>query len=157
METWQKCIGYEGLYLVSNMGNVFSIRKNRLRKLVIHKKGYAQVMLSNSDGLKLKLVHRLIYQSFKGLTDLEIDHINSIKDDNRLVNLRACTRRENEHFKLRDNKTSKFLGVRKFRNKWRAHIGVNGEKLHLGTFKTELEASFAYQNKLKTIKLNGNS
>ena len=99
-ETWVNVLHYENLYLVSNYGRIFSLISNKIRKAVIHKNGYAQVMLTNQKKLKLILVHRIVIMSFNHESTLEVDHINGIKTDNRLINLRYCTRFENENFKF---------------------------------------------------------
>jgi len=51
------------------------------------------------------------------------------------------------------NLTSKYKGVswHKENEKWVAGISIKGKKIHLGSFSTELEASEAYQNKLKQL------
>lgn len=78
----------------------------------------------------------------------QIDHINEIKDDNRIVNLRSATNLENQHnvSSLQSNNTSGFRGVfwRKNRKKWKAIIYLNGRPKHLGHFDTAEEASEAY-------------
>ena len=149
-EIWVDVLGYEGLYKVSNYGRIYSLGKKIIRKPVVHKNGYEQIMLSNKNGLKLILVHRLVMSSFVGKSDLEVDHINGIKADNRLENLRYCTRRQNEWYKVRPNKTSQYLGVRKHRNKWSAQIKVDKKNIHIGIFNTEIEAYNAFLNYIKT-------
>ena len=78
----------------------------------------------------------------------QIDHINEVKDDNRIVNLRLATNLENHQNQSspRTNNTSGYLGViwDKFSGKWRARIKVNGKQKHLGCFDTGEEASEAY-------------
>ena len=53
--------------------------------------------ISNSTKVGAKLQHRIVWETFKGnIPDgYEIDHINTIKTDNRLENLRVCTKSEN--------------------------------------------------------------
>ena len=64
--------------------------------------GYTQVHLKQLDGsTKYVLIHRLVAYMFLNLSwdsKLDIDHINMNKDDNRLKNIRACTRSENLQF-----------------------------------------------------------
>lgn len=75
-----------------------------------------------------------------------IDHINGVKDDNRLVNLRdvsASVNSQNIKTSKSNNKLSK-LGVFKHRKKFQAQIMVEGKQLYLGTFNTLEEAHNAY-------------
>jgi hypothetical protein len=78
----------------------------------------------------------------------QIDHINEIKDDNRIVNLRLATNQENQHnvSSLQLNNTSGFAGVfwRKDRKKWKAIIYLNSRQKHLGHFDTAEEAYESY-------------
>ena len=71
----------------------------------------------------------------------EIDHINGIKDDNRICNLRSVTRQQNMF-----NTKAKGYSWHKASNKWKARIMVNHKDIHLGLFNTEDEAREAYIN-----------
>lgn len=76
----------------------------------------------------------------------EIDHINGVKTDNRIENLRiASTKQNQENRKIAQATNSTgLLGVSKFRKIWRARITVDGKEIHLGLFKTPEEAHNAY-------------
>jgi hypothetical protein len=90
------------------------------------------------------LMHRVIAKTPLGM---DTDHINMDKLDNRKINLRVCTRRQNlMNKKSEPNSTSKFRGVflNKKLNKWSAQIKVEGKRTHLGTFKNEEDAAQAY-------------
>lgn len=102
-EIWKDIVGYEGLYQVSNLGNVKSLNYLRIRgKEVIlkpwkHGQGYYCVSLSK-DGKKInKFIHRLVYAAFNGdiPDDLVINHIDEDKTNNDLNNLEAITQKEN--------------------------------------------------------------
>lgn len=73
---------------------------------------------------------------------MEIDHINHIRDDNRIENLRLVTRRENCANKA--NKTH-LTGAVKLARSWAAYITINRKGVKIGSgYKTELEAHEAY-------------
>lgn len=95
-------------------------------------------------GCKHVLQHRIIASAFLGLdiTDLKIqvDHINGIRNDNRLENLRLVTCQQN-HF----NRTkARGYSWNKQHRKWQAKIKINGKTQHLGYFDTEESAHNAY-------------
>jgi hypothetical protein len=84
--------------------------------------------------------HRIIYCMAYGIDpkELEVDHINGIKSDNRPENLRLATRSENQRnrqFADSRNKSG-FRGVRweESTRKWRADITVNGRSTYIGRF-----------------------
>lgn len=91
-EIWKTCYNFPN-YEVSNLGRV----RNKISKKIFKgtiKKGYCYVEL---DGKKLA-VHRLILQTFNPIENYElltVDHINGIRNDNRLENLRWCSMEEN--------------------------------------------------------------
>jgi hypothetical protein len=91
------------------------------------------------------MVHRLVGGAFL-LRDEErhqIDHINRIRTDNRLVNLRYSTVAENSH-NVTPRGASCFRGVTPRGDKWEASIRVNGVKTYKGMLHTEEEAARAY-------------
>jgi len=109
IEIWKDIPGYEGFYQVSNLGRVKSLprkgwmernkcwrlRKNRIFKLSADKSGYVRVLLRLNCKPKSFSVHRLVLISFVGESNLQVNHKNGIKDDNRLENLEYCTQSEN--------------------------------------------------------------
>ena len=80
---------------VSKNGLVFRVRNGILVpcKLSYNRYGYLQV----STPLRTLTVHRLVYETFFGevAKGFDIDHINDIKDDNRIENLRVLSHRDN--------------------------------------------------------------
>ena len=108
-------------------------------------------------------MHRLIAERMGlKILDLQVDHINGDKTDNRRSNLRVATNGQNRaNSKLNDNNKSGLKGVhlkkrpasknreRKQRSdtmgdRWVAQINVNGKKYHLGNFDTKEEAHEVY-------------
>lgn len=96
MEIWKDIEGYEGLYKVSNEGRVRSVRRNIILKPFIQR-GYATVVFSVGNKRKTIRVHRLVAEAFIPNTQNkpEIDHMNCIRNDNRVENLRWVTHQEN--------------------------------------------------------------
>ena len=80
--------------------------------------------------------------------DGEIDHINGVRNDNRLSNLRCVTRSENQRNRaLSATTTSGVMGVSyNARDKrWAAYIGADGKHVSLGTFRSKDDAIAARQ------------
>jgi HNH endonuclease len=92
--------------------------------------------------------HRLAWLYVYGVfPNVYLDHINRIKNDNRIINLRAVTAQQNQfNTKTRFDSTSGYTGVsfRKDRKKYTAYIHVNGRKKNLGCFKEAQDAHNAY-------------
>lgn len=114
-ETWEDIIGFEGIYQVSDLGRVRSLDrviptltrgnrhiKGKVLKLGYDKDGYRTISLRNKKINKLAKVHRLVAETFLPKVDgkYQIDHINGIRDDNRVENLRWCTNKENLNFPI---------------------------------------------------------
>lgn len=105
------------------------------------REGYMWVRINGKN----KFAHRVIWELNYGPIPqgMQIDHINGIRDDNRLVNLRICTKAENgRNVKRKRNNVSGYIGVRfkKENKKWVANIKQNGKQVHLGYFGSAEEA-----------------
>ena len=100
MEEWKNVIGYEGLYEVSNIGNVKNVRRNTLLKLSKTNDGYIQVSLYK-NGIRTGLrVHRLVAEAFLPNPDglPLVNHKNEDKSDNSVENLEWCTAKYNTNY-----------------------------------------------------------
>jgi len=168
IEIWKDVPEYEGLYQVSNMGRVKSLPKEWVAGICskrykpetimsnrIDSYGYCFVTLCKNKAQKNFKVHRLVYETFVGKTNLSIDHIiENNKADNRLSNLQALSVRENtSKYYLSKGKSSKYTGVfwNKTQFKWTSKIKRNGKVKYLGSFINELDAHHAYQDELNRI------
>ena len=154
-EIWKQIPNYSD-YLASDLGRIKSLKfgKERIMKQGVDGMGYRVVNLSECGTYRTKLVHRLITRTFIGESPLTCDHINGNKKDNRLINLRYLTQRENiiaHHSKQK--KSSKYTGVswRKSIKKWWAYIRVGNKVRHLGYFNSELMAHRANKKALNSI------
>lgn len=98
--------------------------------------------------------HRLIwFYHYSEWPDKILDHINRIKNDNRIENLRESDVRLNQ-WNRSDKRTSNYPGVHLSKSgKWLANIQHNRVKVHLGSFITEIEAYTAYLNAVRLINL----
>jgi hypothetical protein len=95
-------------------------------------------------------VHRLIMNPPR---DMDIDHINGMRHDNRIENLRICTRQQNlRNMRAPDRNTSGFKGVSFFKRDgtWEAYLNYEGKKHRIGYFKNKIDAANAY-NKAASI------
>ena len=94
---WKDIPNYIGLYSVSNLGEVKSLRFNRLLKPSPHNgTGYLRVSLTKEGVTKVFYVHRLVAEAFLPYENrLEVNHIDGDKNNNRLSNLEWVTHHEN--------------------------------------------------------------
>jgi hypothetical protein len=99
-------------------------------------------------------VHRLIAMAFiPNPNNLPcVDHINNIKTDNRVENLRWCSHSQNhQNISLYSNNTSGIKGISWYSNKWNAQLQINGKHIYIGGFDTKEEAITARQTKAQEL------
>lgn len=115
------------------------------RKWHISRTGYLTTSAKTSDGEPTsKVFHKLIGEEF---ASNYVDHKNLNKLDNRRENLRLCTPSGNARNRgkiHKSNNVSKYKGLRRRKNRWRAFIMVDYKEIYLGSFVKETDAAAAY-------------
>lgn len=102
--------------------------------------GYTEVMIFGNKYLVHRLIWKYVYNKFP---DNFIDHINGIRTDNRLDNLREASTQQNSwNSSTRKDSTTGYKGVSidKRCGKYRAYININGKQKSLGYYTTAYEA-----------------
>lgn len=138
-----KQIDYWNKYFTYSNGDLYWLTGSRKGRVAgtDHKAGYRQVNI----GGKYFLSHRIIWEMHNGTIPdgMEVDHINHIRNDNRIENLRIVTGGENKKNQSKRNiNSSGVTGVTWYRKsgKWRAEIKCNGVYEHLGLFENKSDA-----------------
>ena len=110
----------------------------------MYSNGYLRIKINGKD----YRAHRLAWLYMYGCWPTnQIDHINRVRDDNRIANLREATNKENQWNRGKQkSSTSGFTGVswHKKSGKWQSRIAVNKKVIQLGVFNTPEEAHAAY-------------
>lgn len=138
-EVWKDIYGYEGLYQISNIGNVKSCDRyvfagigsnhkyQHIKEHLLKQKGggkYIQVILSKNGKTKAFTIHRLVAQAFIPNPDNLpcINHKDENPKNNRVDNLEWCTYKYNNEYNNRIdkccNKISKTLKEKHLSHKW---------------------------------------
>lgn len=163
-EIWKSIEEFSG-YEVSNYGRIRSIKrwikgplghprlkKGMLLKLSMSTGGYSQITLKKDNRGTTRKIHQLVAIAFlnhiaNGMK-LVIDHIDDVKTNNFIYNLRVVTNRVNTT--KNKNSVTGFTGVSFVKgnkvNPFKAQIRINGKLKHLGVFSTAELASKAYQD-----------
>ena len=154
MEEWKDIKGYEGLYMVSNLGNVKSLGngnsrnknncKERIRKPTKNGSGYLQVQLYKDGIRKMHLVHRLVACAFipnpQGLP--EVNHLSEDKTDCRAENLEWCSHGYNQNYGTRNIRAGKSVSKANTNNPKRSKALIATNKVTRQTieFPSAMEA-----------------
>ena len=117
-------------YEISNFGTVRNKATGRILKHGLTDKGYCVTNLSKQGFVKKFKIHRLVANAFleNPTNKLSIDHIDNVKTNNHVSNLRFCSHSHNNMNKPNSkNNTSGRRGVHwdKFANKWRACVRID--------------------------------
>jgi plasmid maintenance system killer protein len=149
-EQWRSISGYLN-YQVSNIGRVRNASGHILKSHTSNS-GYLHLKLGLDGIRKHHSIHRLVAQEFipNPMNKPIVDHIDGVKTNNTIGNLRWATTNESEANKSkRINTTSRYKGVYSMKagNKWRACIKKDGKTKHVGCFINEEEAGLAYNEK----------
>lgn len=108
MEIWKDIQGYEGLYQVSNLGNVKSLKtnKNLYYSKSTRTKNYLKVLLVKNGIRKSLYVHRLVAETFIDNPEnkLIVNHKDYNPMNNKANNLEWCTYKENNNYGTRNLK-----------------------------------------------------
>ena len=104
--------------------------------------GYRRVSVRINGKSHALYAHRAAFIIANGgvPAGMQIDHINAVRSDNRLGNLRAVTPQENQH----NYRKAKGYSRHSCSGRWEAYIRVGGVRHHLGLFTTEAAARAAY-------------
>ena len=172
IEEWRPVVNYNGVYEISNLGilrsldrdaaysNTIRRYKGTIIKPSLGTYGYLICSICNNGISSTRQIHQLVAEAFLGhIPDgdmLVVDHINGDKLDNRAVNLRIVTTRENTSTCFRKNKgkyTSRYVGVNwhKGHEKWQSRITYSQKSYNLGFYDSELDASNSYQLALSHV------
>lgn len=109
----------------------------------IAKSGYVLVSVNNS----LLFAHRVVWKLHtRNDPDGILDHINGVKNDNKINNLRIATYAQNQQNKSVSNVHGKGVSYDSKRKKYQVQIRVNGVNVHLGRFNQVQDAKDAYRN-----------
>ena len=148
--------GYEN-YLIYEDGKVFSKKRNKFLKPCMTD-GYYTISLCKNGKPKSSRINRLIAIHYIPNTENkpQVDHINRIRTDNRIENLRWVSHLENMQNRRIPNTNKsgiKNIYYDKFHDRWKYEKMINGNKIHK-LFKTKIDAicyKYIFQLKLKTI------
>lgn len=118
--------------------SAFKWRKNKSGKECYPVTGH-------NDSGGVRFLHRVIMRAPKGSM---VDHKNGDVLDNRKENLRFCSYTENARNMAPRGGTSRFKGVRWLtgKNRWKAEIGMDKRRVHIGYFTNEEDAARAYDH-----------
>ena len=157
IEVFKDVPNYEGIYQVSNLGNVKSLKwkKEIIMKQAISSR-YLAVNLRKENISKTFRVHVLVAMAFLDFKPnkqvLTIDHKNGVRTDNRLENLQIVTQRENNQNYHKSRKGQIGADWHEQTKKWRSRIYINKRIVHLGLFEEEKDALKAYEIANKEIE-----
>ena len=151
-EIWKSIPGFEGIYEVSNLGSIKSLKFNKEKILKTYESnGYRKIDLWLDKHKRKYYVHRLVASAFLNL-DLNdeisiVNHIDGIKNNNNLNNLEIVTTAENVADGLKRKSNSELSQFITYvdSQKWIAKYKVNEIDIFLGEFTSLKESLIALE------------
>lgn len=158
-EMWKPIKGFEGLYEISNMGKVKTLRRiyysgryhinaklqeERIKNTTVAPNGYEIVNLMKDGRGKGHSMHTLVWDNFGDaprINNLQVDHIDENKLNNKFDNLQLMTPKANHRKSLKRDLP---VGVVPHFNRFRSQITKYGLTHYLGIFNTPEEAHQKY-------------
>jgi hypothetical protein len=133
-------------YTIHPDGTVYSKNYNRCIKTFLNDTGYLRIRLSNEVNKKNILIHRLVAEHYIPNPNnyTQVDHINRIKTDNNVSNLRWVTHRENQHNKV--NNVEHINIHQRLNGTYRVRIRYQNKRMFDKTFDKLEEAILARDN-----------
>lgn len=126
-------------------GEVFGVRGRKITKNI---NGYIVLSIAKYNKRYTILCHQFIYYWVHKKCVDEIDHINGVKNDNRISNLREITHQQNQF-----NRRVKGYYWHKRDKKYISRIILDRKTIYIGSFNTEEDAHNAYLNAKKTYHI----
>ena len=104
-EIWKKIDKYEDLYEISDFGNIRNVKRGNVVKSIINATGYSHVFLYKNGIPKQFLIHRLVAKAFIPNPKMlkEINHLDGVRNNNRIDNLEWCSRKHNVNYNRKFN------------------------------------------------------
>ena len=150
MEIWKDVVGYEGSYMVSNLGRVKTLhwRGSKVEKILCEKKhtdGYLFVELYKNNTRKPITIHRLVAIAFiDNPQNLPcINHKDENKKNNKVDNLEWCTRKENTNYGTTQKRRAETVRTK--------HMN---EKRTVIQYDENMNEVARYQNQRKAVEAN---
>lgn len=140
-----------------NDGKLFWINKRATKSVYkaagsYDNKGYIHIRFTHEGVIRSYKAHRIVYWLHTGEWPETVDHINGVRDDNRIENLRAATQSENNFNRVQFNQHG-YPHVTLKRGKWVAQVRVNGKIRSVCDFSSKHEAAAAAD--ILNYKVNG--
>mgnify|MGYP003638878544 CR=1 FL=1 len=120
----------------------------------INSRGYRHIRVTIDNHPRELKAHRIAWFIYYGKLPYALDHVDGLKHNNSILNLRECNHSENAMNRgLNKNNKSGFKGVswNKADKKWVAKISKDGETFTLGMFNSPKKASLSYEKKAKEL------
>lgn len=169
IEEWRGVVGHGKLYEISNLGNGRipkklssdgRMLKAKPKKLTPDKDGYLNFSVYIAGKVKTLKTHREVLKAFVGPCPegMECCHLDSVRANNKLTNLKWASKTENQGGDRNKNGSysSKYNGVYWSHQgqKWVSSVWVNPKQRYIGRFTEEVDAAKAFNDYCDLHKLN---